>query len=334
MGMKERNNKKKKGIVKKVFLIIAAILLVWLLTDIIVTEVYAGKIPHHYASAKEGRELMLSNTEYYENVTQIDIDNRLGKSGGTLDELLEASTAEVKSFNIFEKYIIDRRIANMAKTIARNDYELPYLEEIVFIKTDMTVEGMAASGYTHGTQIYLNSTNIMISVIPEAGNFFEQLLWHELFHCLTRNNPEFRSEMYSIIHFTVTGTEYELPPCIKDLYRSNPDVEHHNSYATFNINGQDIDCFVVWIYMQQEDGSYTDDTPVLVPIDGTDTYYLPEQASNFNEVFGENTDYTIDPEECLADNFKYAMYYGIDGWNGQGYPNPEIIQDIIDVMKK
>ncbi|SDY25271.1 hypothetical protein SAMN02910264_01807 [Ruminococcaceae bacterium YAD3003] len=332
--MKERNNKKKKGIVKKVFLIIAAILLVWLLTDIIVTEVYAGKIPHHYASAKEGRELMLSNTEYYENVTQIDIDNRLGKSGGTLDELLEASTAEVKSFNIFEKYIIDRRIANMAKTIARNDYELPYLEEIVFIKTDMTVEGMAASGYTHGTQIYLNSTNIMISVIPEAGNFFEQLLWHELFHCLTRNNPEFRSEMYSIIHFTVTGTEYELPPCIKDLYRSNPDVEHHNSYATFNINGQDIDCFVVWIYMQQEDGSYTDDTPVLVPIDGTDTYYLPEQASNFNEVFGGNTDYTIDPEECLADNFKYAMYYGIDGWNGQGYPNPEIIQDIIDVMKK
>lgn len=332
--MKERNNKKKKGIVKKVFLIIATILLVWLLTDIIVTEVYAGKIPHHYASAKEGRELMLSNTEYYENVTQIDIDNRLGKSGGTLDELLEASTAEVKSFNIFEKYIIDRRIANMAKTIARNDYELPYLEEIVFIKTDMTVEGMAASGYTHGTQIYLNSTNIMISVIPEAGNFFEQLLWHELFHCLTRNNPEFRSEMYSIIHFTVTGTEYELPPCIKDLYRSNPDVEHHNSYATFNINGQDIDCFVVWIYMQQEDGSYTDDTPVLVPIDGTDTYYLPEQASNFNEVFGGNTDYTIDPEECLADNFKYAMYYGIDGWNGQGYPNPEIIQDIIDVMKK
>lgn len=334
MGMKERNNKKKKGIVKKVFLIIAAILLVWLLTDIIVTEVYAGKIPHHYASAKEGRELMLSNTEYYENVTQIDIDNRLGKSGGTLDELLEASTAEVKSFSIFEKYIIDRRIANMAKTIARNDYELPYLEEIVFIKTDMTVEGMAASGYTHGTQIYLNSTNIMISVIPEAGNYFEQLLWHELFHCLTRNNPEFRSEMYSIIHFTVTGTEYELPPCIKDLYRSNPDVEHHNSYATFNINGQDIDCFVVWIYMQQEDGSYTDDTPVLVPIDGTDTYYLPEQASNFNEVFGGNTDYTIDPEECLADNFKYAMYYGIDGWNGQGYPNPEIIQDIIDVMKK
>ena len=100
--MKEKNNRKKKGIVKKVFLIIAAILLVWLITDIVITEIYACRIPHRYASAKEGRELMLSNTEYYANITQIDLDNRMGKSGATLDELKEASTAEVKSFNIFE----------------------------------------------------------------------------------------------------------------------------------------------------------------------------------------------------------------------------------------
>ena len=104
--MKEKNNKKKSGIVKKIFLVIAALLLVWFTTDLIVTEIYASKIPHHFASAKEGKELMLSNTEYYANVTQVDIDNRMGRSGATLDELLEASTAEVKSFNIFEKYII------------------------------------------------------------------------------------------------------------------------------------------------------------------------------------------------------------------------------------
>ena len=72
---------------------------------------------------------------------------------------------------------------------------------------------------------------------------------------------------------------------------------------------------------------------VLVPIDGTDTYYLPEQASNFYEVFGNNTDYLLDPEECMADNFKYAMYFGIEGQDGQGYPNPEIIQGIIDELK-
>ncbi len=191
---------------------------------------------------------------------------------------------------------------------------------------------MSASGYTHGTQIYLNSANVIASVIPETGKYFERTLWHELFHCLTRNNPEFRAAMYSLINFTVTGTDYELPPSVRDFYRSNPDVEHHDSYATFNINGQDIDCFVVWIYLQEQDGSYSDEA-VLVPVDGTDTYYLPEQASNFYEVFGNNTDYLLDPEECMADNFKYAMYFGIEGQDGQGYPNPEIIQGIIDQLK-
>ena len=324
--------KGKKSVVKKILLIIAGVILLLIIGDICITEIYASKIPHRFASAEEGKELMLSNTEYYENITQIDIDNRLGRSGATLDELLEASTAEVKSFNLFERYLIDRHIANMARTLERNSYELPKLEEIQFIKTDMTVEGMTASGYTHGTQIYLNSANVIASVIPETGKYFERTLWHELFHCLTRNNPEFRAAMYSLINFTVTGTDYELPPSVRDFYRSNPDVEHHDSYATFNIDGQDIDCFVVWIYLQEQDGSYSDEA-VLVPVDGTDTYYLPEQASNFYEVFGNNTDYLLDPEECMADNFKYAMYFGIEGQDGQGYPNPEIIQGIIDELK-
>lgn len=323
-----------KKIIKRVLLIILCLIVVWIAVDITITEVYASKIPHRYASAEEGRELMLSNTEYYANITQADIDNRMGRNDATLDELLDVTTAEIKDFNIIEKYIIDRRIANMVRLLNRNGYELPQLDEIVYIKTDMAYEGGGFSGYTHGTQIYLNSVNIMASIIPGAGEYFDQLMWHELFHCLTRSNPEFRSEMYSLIDFNVTGTDFELPSCVQNLYKSNPDVEHHDSYATFIIDGQPVDCFVVWIYLERSADSSSDSTPVLVPIDGTDTYYLPEQASNFYEVFGTNTDYVIDPEECMADNFKFAMYYGINGADGQGYPNPEIIQGVIDIMSR
>ena len=73
---------------------------------------------------------------------------------------------------------------------------------------------------------------------------------------------------------------------------------------------------------------------VLVPVDGSDVYYEREQASNFDEVFGKNTGYVIDPEECMADNFSYAMLYGMKGDDGKGYPNPEIIQGIIDYLKR
>ena len=41
-----------------------------------------------------------------------------------------------------------------------------------------------------------------------------------------------------------------------------------------------------------------------------------------NEIFGTNTDYVIDPEEYMADNFGYTLAYGMDGPKGDGYPNP------------
>ena len=326
-----------KTIVKRIILIAAAVIVVLIACDICMTEINAKKIPHRFASAEEGRELLLSSTEYYDHFTQIDIDIRMKKSGATMDELLKASTDEIRNFNIFEKYLMDRRIAKMARSLKKNHYELPKLEEIIYIKTDMAVE-MGASGYTHGNEIYLNSANIMFSVIPGAGEYFDHLLWHELFHCLTRNNPDFRADMYSLIHFTVEDSDYELPPCVREKFLSNPDVEHHDAHATFIIDGQEKECFVAWIatmdYAEAQSSSESMTATALIPIDGTDVYYTKEQASNFDEVFGTNTGYTIDPEECMADNFADAMQYGVEGKNGQGYPNPEIILGVIDIVSK
>ena len=42
----------------------------------------------------------------------------------------------------------------------------------------------------------------------------------------------------------------------------------------------------------------------------------------------------IDPEECMADNFSLALTYGMEGPDGIGYPNPEIIKGIIDYLKR
>ena len=47
------------------------------------------------------------------------------------------------------------------------------------------------------------------------------------------------------------------------------------------------------------------------------------------EVFGENRDYVIDPEECMADNFAYALTFGPERME---YPNPEIIEGILDYL--
>ena len=329
--------KKKNPIVKKVFLGILIAILAFILVRICVTEIYAHKIPHRFASAEEGRELLLSHTGYYENFTQNDIDYRMKKSGATLDELLKATTDEIGDFNLIEKYLVDRKIARIARTVKKNGYVLPQHDEIIYIKTDMSVEG-GNSGYTHANEIYLNSANILFSWIPGAGDYFEHLIWHEMFHTLSRNDPGFRAEMYSLINFTVADSDFELPSCVRDMCFSNPDVEHHDSYATFTIDGKDTDCFLVWIcpvdYAQSAGATVFNNEAVLVPTDGTDTYYALDQATNFDEVLGTNTGYVIDPEECMADNFADAMEYGLEGGFGQGYPNPEIIQGIIGALSK
>ena len=326
--------KSRKPIVKKILLIIAVVILLLIAADILKTEMYAHQLPHRYASAEEGRELLLANTDYFDHFTQNDIDYRMNRSGATLDELLQATTDEISGFNIFEKYIMDRSIAGMVRKLRKNGYDLPQLEEIVYINTAMTTEGISASGYTHGNEIYLNSTNILFSIIPAADEYFEHLMWHELFHVLTRNNPGFRADAYSLIHFTVADHDFEIPPCLQTRMYSNPDVEHHNAYATFNIDGQDVDCFLVWVVTEDyTEGSNGAPTAVaLVPVEGTDISYAREQALNFDEVLGTNSDYVTDPEEYMADNFADAMQYGIEGREGQGYPNPEIIQGVIDLL--
>ena len=70
---------KKGNIVKKVLITIGLVLLTVIVVDICRTKIDSGKIPHRFASAKEGRELLLAHTDYYENFTQNDIDYRMKK---------------------------------------------------------------------------------------------------------------------------------------------------------------------------------------------------------------------------------------------------------------
>ena len=297
-------------------------------------------IPYRFASAEEGRELMLANEAYYGSFSQNDLDFKMHKTGATMDEYLEFAGQQTRDFTPLEKIYIDRCISRMEKVLNDNGYAIPPMDEIVFILTTMNEESGGASGYTHGTQIYLNAALLAVDSItgqlPGGSSYVDEVLWHELFHCITRCNPDFREEMYSLINFTVTGSDFQLPPSVLEYHITNPDVEHHNSYATFIIDGEEIDCFTDLVTTCHFDEAQTSflqcDQTALIPVDGTDTYYYPEQASNFDEVFGTNTGYVTDPEECMADNFAYAMLYGIEGKDGEGYPNPEIIQGIIDYL--
>jgi hypothetical protein len=207
---------------------------------------------------------------------------------------------------------------------------------IVFAKTTMA-EACYAGAYTHGTQIYLGKSLLSLGTSddPRAQAHFNRMMAHELFHCLTRYHPDFRAAMYGILGFTVVDSDYEFAPEIRERMISNPDVEHHNAYASFDINGTPTNCVALFTtgkpFEKEGDSFFDDEATGLVPIDDMTTMYTSGDAVNFWDVFGRNTDYVVDPEETIADNFSFAVIYGLEG---KKYKTPEIIQAIDALLKK
>ena len=300
-------------------------------------EEKTGQLKYRFASKEEGVELLMSNTEYYAGFSQNDLDYKCQRKGATMEEYLAFAKEQVRDFTEGDIELVGRYMAKMEQTLADKGYVLPPHEEIVFVKTTMKEES-GAGGYTHGGQIYACDWILQAGVDGEEYilNYLDYFFWHELFHCLTRANPDFRAAMYEIIHFTVTDTDFPLPPSAFENHISNPDVEHHNSYASFKINGEMIDCFVDLIttkhFENVGDSFFNCMTAGIIPIDGSDVYYLPEQAENFYDIFGRNTGYTVDPEECMADNFAYALMYGTENAKDNGIEDVYILEAVLNYL--
>ena len=60
--------------------------------------------------------------------------------------------------------------------------------------------------------------------------------------------------------------------------------------------------------------------------------YTIEAASDFWDVVGRNTDYVDAPEECLADNFAFAVVRGMHP--AKPYQTPALIGNIIALLKQ
>jgi hypothetical protein len=145
--------------------------------------------------------------------------------------------------------------------------------------------------------------------------------------------------MYDLIGFTIMDHDIEFPEHIKRTLLSNPDVEHIDNYAEFTIDGVKRKCALItnysmpWAEASDQYGpavrffSHLDIS--LVALDDLDHPFYYEEASDFWEKMGKNTDYVNAPEECLAVNFSYAIIFGMD----YEYKTPKLIRSILSALK-
>lgn len=288
-------------------------------------------ISYSFLDAEECATSLLSYDDYYNNMNQKSLDFLTQKKGATKEELKEHSAKQALSFSDEEKAIIDEIVAKLRKDMDEQGMDFPADFEVEFAKTTMQ-EALGAAGYTHGKTVFLKETLFDEEYIGEL----RETVIHEMYHCLTRCNPEFRKDMYSIIGFTILDSEFTIPNDIKEEIIANPDVERHDSYATFTINGEKKDCYLVFLSenMFENPGDTFFDTMYTGLVDINDgTLYKCTDAEDFYDVMGYNTSYCEDPEEGSATNFSYALTYGMEGVEGEGYQSPEIIETIIKYLQ-
>lgn len=329
-----------KKLTSKIMLILTLLLLIFAFTGCESTSKSTSKITYSFLSAEESAKVLGSVDFYYASIGKKMLDFLAQKKGATIEEYKEYSMKQTLDYTEAEKEIIDNSVARIMKTIEENGYKMPQNSNITFAKTTMN-EGSGAAGYTHGNTVFLGQYFIDLIAknkdSKEVNEYCDEVVSHEIFHCLTRNNPDFRKDMYSIINFTINENEFDIPQEIKDVMVSNPDVGFHDSHTTFTINGEKKDCYLVFLTNNTFenpgdtffDGMYTG----LVDI-SSGTLYKDTDASDFNEILGNNTDYCEDPEECMASNFSFTIAYGINGKNNEGYKSPELIESIIECLKK
>ena len=287
------------------------------------------------AGREEGVRRLLEKKDYHGRFTQGDLDFRMQKKGATLKEWKKYAAGQVRSFTREEKALVNWAMGVFINICLANGYDLPDLETVIFIKTTMREECMAAA-YTHGREIYLGEELLTTGLSEDLAcqEFFLCMIAHELFHCFTRSNRFFRAAMYDILGFHLMEDEVTFSHEIREKIINNPDVECHDSWAYFTIDGEKKRCGTVFTTrrpFEKVGDSFMDLMEVgLVPLDDPSLMYGAEDVADFWEVFGRNTDYVVGPEEVLADNFGYALIIGLQE---DRYEDPRIIREILNRIR-
>ena len=290
----------------------------------------------HFATVEEGQKHIRNRTRFHAQINGRALAFFLQKKDGTLEEYIEYSEQQVLPFMPDEEKLINDTLLWLHNLLESHGMKLPDPGTLIFVKTTGK-EALGAGGYTNEGIIFLTEGFFTENKEkPEAA--MQEMLPHEIFHCLTRRYPEFRKAMYALIHFSVLDEEIAIPEEIKAQLIANPDVEHHNSYAPFTIGGVRKDCYLVFltdaVFEKPGDSFFDSKYTGIVPL-GESVVYRIEDTEDFWDVVGRNTDYAEDPEELMATNFSFALLWLDRGSKGQKkLKDPELLEKIIQYLKK
>ena len=291
-----------------------------------------------FATVDEGRKILTTRDDFVARLSPFDRAARVGTDKNVSEEeYFRFVSGNVLAWTPQDKAVVESAWSALEPKL--DQMVLPLPQKIVLIKTTGREEGGAE--YTRANAIILTQT----SVDASHRDSLEAILAHELFHVLSRANPELRDKLYAVIGFQPCG-EIPFPAELVSRKLTNPDAPKNDhcirvqtsqgavwavpilfsktAHYDASKGGPFFDYLEFKLLVVQRTGTspaaratYDVAHPVLLDVN---------QVSGFYEQVGRNTDYIIHPEEILADNFKLLL---LDRTN---VPSPEILQKIAAVL--
>jgi len=281
-----------------------------------------------FTPLEEAAERLGTSDSYTKAMSKFDLVSRTkNKESSKEGDYLTYAAQQAKAWTAEEKTALEERILGIKDKFEGLGLKLEFPEEILLIKSTMDEEGGAVS--------YTRENYIVVQGLVD-----ESFLIHELFHILTRYKPERRKALFETINFTESN-RIAYPEGIRDFIITNPDAPFLDHTITLEIDGASEEVVFILISEEEWDGGsfFTYLKQRLMFVEGAADKKQPSLVENMpilknfaaatglKQKIGNNTSYTLHPEEILADHFVMLVQQ-------QSVPEPSYIDAIKAILQQ
>jgi hypothetical protein len=220
---------------------------------------------------------------------------------------------------------------------AFNRLKVPLPREVLLIHT---------SGRESANQAHTRANAVVLPAQFGQQSFSDaEVLAHELFHVVSRHQPELANRLYDLIGYHRVG-ELEWPVAWLPIRIANQDAPFDRHLMRVKVDGRDATVMPVVVSAKPTLPPADGDTllelmePRLLEVEpgagsqrtrpvmkrGQPVWHDPEASPDFLAHLGGNTDYIQHPDETIADNFMFLV-------SGRAVKNPRLLERIEAVLR-
>jgi hypothetical protein len=289
-----------------------------------------------FAGVDEGRALLGADDDWVGQTSELQRSVLMNREPPTPLDVFRAFQAEaVQAWEPAAQARWQRALESIAPALDR--LALPWPTELLLVQT---------GGRESANQPHTRANAIVLPrQFEQQGYSDAEVLAHELWHVVSRGHPELATKLYALIGYEPVA-ELQWPPRWQAIRTANQDAPRNRHAMHVTLHGRDTMLMPV-VVMALEAGEPAGGQSLLdlmelrllevlpgaggVPTtavmhDGDPVWHTIDDAPEFVERLGGNTDYMQHPDETVADNLMFLV-------SGRPVKNPELLRRIEALLR-